>query len=167
MIRDCDWSFGHAYARRVRAMGIRYHLTAPRSPWQNANVERLIGFDSSRMPRPRDRVRRGAIAPDPQDLRLVLQRSSDPPLIGGGRAELPACASGSATLQRCRSWAGCTINMCGFEFFASYQAPENVALPGFGTRPQLISPLAREAVPSAGLTTNRKRQRQASEVPAG
>ena len=28
---------------RVRAMGIRDHPTAPRSPWQNGHVERLIG----------------------------------------------------------------------------------------------------------------------------
>lgn len=31
------------YARRVRAMGICDHPTAPRSPWQNGYVERLIG----------------------------------------------------------------------------------------------------------------------------
>jgi transposase InsO family protein len=43
LIRDRDRSFGHVYTRRVRAMGIRDHPTAPRSPWQNAHVERLIG----------------------------------------------------------------------------------------------------------------------------
>ena len=43
LIRDRDGSFGPAYARRVRAMGIRDRPTAPRSPWQNAHVERLIG----------------------------------------------------------------------------------------------------------------------------
>jgi transposase InsO family protein len=32
-----------AYTRRIRAMGIRDHPTAPRSPWQNGHVERLIG----------------------------------------------------------------------------------------------------------------------------
>jgi transposase InsO family protein len=29
--------------QRIRAMGIRDHPIAPRSPWQNAYVERLIG----------------------------------------------------------------------------------------------------------------------------
>ncbi len=43
LIRDRDGSFGPAYTRRVRAMGIRDHPTAPRSPWQNGHVERLIG----------------------------------------------------------------------------------------------------------------------------
>ena len=43
LIRDRDRSFGHAYTRRIRAMRIRDHPTAPRSPWQNGHVERLIG----------------------------------------------------------------------------------------------------------------------------
>jgi len=36
-------TFGPAYTRRIRAMRIRDHQTAPRSPWQNGHVERLIG----------------------------------------------------------------------------------------------------------------------------
>jgi transposase InsO family protein len=43
LIRDRDGAFGPAYTRRVRAMEIRDHPTAPRSPWQNGHVERLIG----------------------------------------------------------------------------------------------------------------------------
>jgi transposase InsO family protein len=43
LIRDRDWAFGSAYTRRIRAMEIRDHPTAPRSPWQNGHVERLIG----------------------------------------------------------------------------------------------------------------------------
>jgi transposase InsO family protein len=43
MIRDRDGAFGPAYIRRIRAMGIRDRPTAPRSPWQNGHVERLIG----------------------------------------------------------------------------------------------------------------------------
>jgi transposase InsO family protein len=41
--RDRDGAFGPAYTRRIRAMRIRDHPTAPRSPWQNGHVERLIG----------------------------------------------------------------------------------------------------------------------------
>src|SRR6202035_748713 len=41
LIRDRDGAFGPAYTRRIRAMGIRDHPTAPRSPWQNGHVERL------------------------------------------------------------------------------------------------------------------------------
>ena len=43
LIRDRDGAFGSAYTRRIRAMRIRDHPTAPRSPWQNGHVERLIG----------------------------------------------------------------------------------------------------------------------------
>jgi transposase InsO family protein len=43
LLRDRDGAFGAAYVRRIRAMRIRDHPTAPRSPWQNGLVERLIG----------------------------------------------------------------------------------------------------------------------------
>ena len=43
LIRDRDGAYGQVFRRRVRAMGIRDRPTAPRSPWQNAYVERLIG----------------------------------------------------------------------------------------------------------------------------
>src|SRR3979411_3144924 len=43
LIRDRDGSYGHVVTRRLAAMGIRDHPTAPRSPWQNGHAERLIG----------------------------------------------------------------------------------------------------------------------------
>jgi transposase InsO family protein len=43
LARDRDGSYGHAVTRRLAAMGIRDHPTAPRSPWQNGHAERLIG----------------------------------------------------------------------------------------------------------------------------
>jgi len=43
LIRDRDTSYGAVFVQRLRAMGIRDRPTAPRSPWQNAYVERLIG----------------------------------------------------------------------------------------------------------------------------
>ena len=43
LIRDRDASYGHPVPRRLAAMGIRDRPTAPRSPWQNGHVERLIG----------------------------------------------------------------------------------------------------------------------------
>jgi transposase InsO family protein len=42
LIRD-HGIYGHAVSRRLAAMGIRDHPTAPRSPWQNGHAERLIG----------------------------------------------------------------------------------------------------------------------------
>ncbi len=43
LIRDRDGAYGEVFRRRLRSMGIRDRPTAPRSPWQNSYVERLIG----------------------------------------------------------------------------------------------------------------------------
>jgi transposase InsO family protein len=43
LIQDRDASYGQAVTKRLAAMGIRDHPTAPRSPWQNGHAERLIG----------------------------------------------------------------------------------------------------------------------------
>ena len=43
LIRDRDGAHGEVFIRRVRSMGIRDRPTSPRSPWQNAYAERLIG----------------------------------------------------------------------------------------------------------------------------
>ena len=43
LIRDRDRIYGTVFIRRIRAMGIRDRPTAPRSPWQNGYVERIIG----------------------------------------------------------------------------------------------------------------------------
>ena len=43
ILRDRDQAYGKAFTRRICAMGIRDRPTAPRSPWQNAYAERLIG----------------------------------------------------------------------------------------------------------------------------
>jgi putative transposase len=43
LLRDRDGSYGEPFPQTAKAMQIREVLTAPRSPWQNAYVERLIG----------------------------------------------------------------------------------------------------------------------------
>jgi transposase InsO family protein len=43
LVRDRDGSYGAVVTRRLRAMSIRDRPIAPRSPWQNGHVERLIG----------------------------------------------------------------------------------------------------------------------------
>jgi putative transposase len=43
LLRDRDASYGQAFRNRICMMGIREVVTAARSPWQNANVERIIG----------------------------------------------------------------------------------------------------------------------------
>jgi transposase InsO family protein len=43
LLRDRDRIFGHEFVEQVKAMGIEQLLGAPRSPWQRAYIERLIG----------------------------------------------------------------------------------------------------------------------------
>src|ERR1700681_3897998 len=43
LLRDRDASYGSEFRSRVEAMGIAEVVTAPRSPWQNAYVERVTG----------------------------------------------------------------------------------------------------------------------------
>ena len=43
LLRDRDGIYGNVFRRRVENMGIEEVLIAPRSPWQNPFVERLIG----------------------------------------------------------------------------------------------------------------------------
>ena len=43
LLRDRDGIFGCDFIRQVKAMGIKEVLSAPRSPWQRAYVERVIG----------------------------------------------------------------------------------------------------------------------------
>src|ERR1700688_316323 len=43
LLRDRDASYGAEFCKRVDAMGITEVVTAPRSPWQNPYVERVIG----------------------------------------------------------------------------------------------------------------------------
>ena len=43
LLRDRDCIYGATFRQRVREMGIRDVLTAPRAPWQNPYAERFIG----------------------------------------------------------------------------------------------------------------------------
>jgi putative transposase len=43
LLRDRDRIFGQEFVKQVKAMGIQQVLSAPRSPWQRAYVERVIG----------------------------------------------------------------------------------------------------------------------------
>ncbi|MDA4120414.1 MAG: integrase core domain-containing protein, partial [Thaumarchaeota archaeon] len=42
LLRDRDGSYGHQFSEAAEWLNLREVLTAPRSPWQNAYIERLI-----------------------------------------------------------------------------------------------------------------------------
>ena len=82
LIRDRDGAYGPAYTRRIRAMGIEDRPTAPRSPWQNGRIERLIGSIRRESLDPPSRVQRSAPARSPQGIRFLLQQSPAASLVG-------------------------------------------------------------------------------------
>ena len=43
LLRDRDGIYGEIVQRRIKSLGIEDVVTAPRSPWQNPYVERVIG----------------------------------------------------------------------------------------------------------------------------
>lgn len=43
LLRDRDTIYGDLFRRKVASIGLAEVITAPRSPWQNAYVERVIG----------------------------------------------------------------------------------------------------------------------------
>jgi Integrase core domain len=118
LIRDRDGAFEPAYTRRIRAMGIRDHPVAARSPWQNGHVERLIG--SVR----RECLDHLVVAGEAHlrrtlktyvayynEVRTHLTLDRDAP--DGRRSER------SAPSWRYRFWVGYIINMFGFSFLTS------------------------------------------------
>jgi len=70
MLRDRDGIYGAVFRRRMKAMSINEVLIAPRSPWQNPYVERVIG---TLRREPLDHV----IVVSEQHLRRLLRRYLD------------------------------------------------------------------------------------------
>jgi transposase InsO family protein len=92
LLRGRDKIFGDEFGRQVRGMDIEEVLSAPRSPWQRAYVERLIGS-----------IRRECLdhvifcrdqsAPNPDGVFFLLSRDSSSPVAGEGLAGTAGSAS--------------------------------------------------------------------------
>ena len=83
LLRDRDRIFGQDFVHQVKAMGIEQVLSAPRSPWQRAYVERLIGS-----------IRRECLD------HIILRRVLSPPSSCIVAFLLPQLAHASVTRQR-------------------------------------------------------------------
>jgi hypothetical protein len=105
LLRDCDRIYGPEFPADVKAMGIQEVLSAPRSPWQRAYVERHR-YGSPRVPRPRDRSQRGFPIPAREVLPGVSSRIQDAPLTGQGHTGTAARAPAGTRNRRCHaaSW---------------------------------------------------------------
>ena len=115
LIRDRDGAFGPIYTRRIRAMGIRDHPTAPHSGWQNGHVERLIGsirresldhlvvFDEAQLRRVLKNY-----ASYYNQVRTHLSLEKNAPIFGARRSSAPS--------HRYQSSEDSIINTSGFRF---------------------------------------------------
>ena len=43
LVRDRDATYGNEFRRRIKSLGMKEVVSTPRSPWQNAFAERMIG----------------------------------------------------------------------------------------------------------------------------
>jgi transposase InsO family protein len=112
LIRDRDASYGHAVKRRLAAMGIRDRPTAPRSPWQNGHMERLIRSIRRECLDHVAVLGEAHLRPDPQGLRQLLQLHPYPSCS----CETPRSNARYRQLERsspCRSSAASTTNTRG------------------------------------------------------
>jgi hypothetical protein len=64
LLRDRDKIFGADFRQQVADLKVKEVLAAPRSPWQRAYMERVIG-STPRVSGPCDRLQRSLSAPNP------------------------------------------------------------------------------------------------------
>ena len=93
LLRDRDGIFGSEFRINVAAMGIKEVLSTPRSPWERAFVERVIGTIRQRMPGSRDCLQPSVFVPACEVFCGVLSRVPDAPLAVQGRAGTETCAT--------------------------------------------------------------------------
>ncbi len=100
LIRDRDQVYGERFSHQARMLDIQEAVIAPRSPWQNAYAERVIGS-----------IRRECV-----DVRRLLQRDTDTLIAGQGCARAAECAatdSGKGGGGATRRWAPSRIPAAG------------------------------------------------------
>ena len=92
-------------------MQIRDVVTAARSPWQNAYVERFIGSIRRRMPRSRHRRECRRAAAHREELRRLLHALADAsqPRQGFAHSAADRAVGGPAASSRFQRSTGCTI----------------------------------------------------------
>src|SRR5205814_212599 len=82
LIRDRDQVYGERFSRQAETLDIREAVIAPRSPWQNAYAERVIGTIRRECLDHVGGDRRTVSAGDPVEVRKLLQWDPDPLIVG-------------------------------------------------------------------------------------
>ena len=85
LLRDRDGIFGDDFRKQVHDMKIEEVLSASRSPWQRAYVERVYRLHSARVLGPCDRLRRRLILSNPVFLFFLLSPDAAASFVREGR----------------------------------------------------------------------------------
>ena len=100
LLRDRDSIYGEYFRERVTGMGISEVLIAPRSPWQNAYVERLIGSIRRECLDHRHCSERVFFAKDLEFLLRILSALAYASSTGQGCAGIQSCSSPGVGCRR-------------------------------------------------------------------
>ena len=99
LVRDRDSNYGKVFRETAAELGIQEVLCAPRSPWQNAYAERLIGSIRRECLDPRDRLSRIGSAPHLAIRFRLLRSFPHSSVVGQRRADSSsrsACRTGKS-----------------------------------------------------------------------
>ena len=111
LIRDRDQVYGAAVRHRLRAMGIRDKPIAAGAPLAERLSRKTDWIDPTRVPRPCDRLGRGAPTRDSASLCPLLQRFENAPIVGQRRAILaPGSADRSHQVACCPRWTASPVH---------------------------------------------------------
>ena len=106
LLRDRDRIFGQDFVEQVKAMGIKQVLSAPRSPWQRAYVERLIGTIRRECLDHMISLQRAKPVPPPARISGILSSESHALGIGEGQSRATADPAAGVGPDRLDSGAG-------------------------------------------------------------
>ncbi len=111
LLRDRDGIFGFDFTQHVKALAIKEVLSAARSPWQRAFVERVIGTIRPGVARSSDRLKRGLAPSDAIFVFRVLSRGENAFVAWQRRPESPVRASDDAGASHCHSAGGLAASL--------------------------------------------------------
>src|SRR5437016_9971848 len=96
LLRDRDRIFGDAFSKQVQDMALQELLSAPRSPWQRAYIERVIGTIRRECLDHVIVLNEASLYRQVKSFVTYLSRIQKAPLIGHGLAGIAGCAAARA-----------------------------------------------------------------------
>jgi len=116
VLRDRDAIYGQDFAGMMKGMGMEEVMSAPRSPWQNPYVERIVGSIRRECLDHVIRVERAVVAPLIAQLFCLLSPIENASLVGEGftRAKTnSAVGNGTSCGAAAGRWAAPPLRTTG------------------------------------------------------